>query len=226
VALKLGWRHDEALHEAEGLRVWDGSGAVRLFHAYGEGTTSVLLLELCDPGTQLAVSLPPLEQDLVTAGLLRRLWVDAAPGHPFRALEQVCTAQADRFEQHGEARLESGVARAGVELFRSLSRTPAHPVLLCTDLHPENILAASREPWLAIDPKPYVGDPAYDPLQHMLNFPERLADDPAAFAGRMAELLDLDAVRVRQWLFARCVVESPGWPELAPVALALARAIG
>jgi streptomycin 6-kinase len=226
VVLKLGWQHDEALHEAEGLRAFDGAGAVCLHESYAEGTTSVLLMEICEPGTQLAVSLPSLEQDLVTAGLLRRLWIEPPPGHPFRPLEQLCQTWADRFEQHGEAQLESGVARAGVELFRSLSRAPARPVLLCTDLHPENILAAAREPWLAIDPKPYVGDPAYDPLQHMLNFPERLAADPAAFATRMAGLLDLDAERLRQWLFARCVVESPGWPELAPVALALARSVG
>ncbi len=53
-------------------------------------------------------------------------------------------------------------------------------MLLCTDLHPDNVLAAEREPWLAIDPKPYVGDPTYDPLQHMLNFPDRLAGDRAA----------------------------------------------
>jgi streptomycin 6-kinase len=42
-------------------------------------------------------------------------------------------------------------------------------VLLCTDLHAENVLAAEREPWLAIDPKPCIGDPAFDAIQHMLN---------------------------------------------------------
>jgi hypothetical protein len=51
-------------------------------------------------------------------------------------------------------------------------------VLLCTDLHGDNILAAQRELWLVIDPKPYVGDPAYDLLQHMLNCEDRLAAAP------------------------------------------------
>ena len=42
-------------------------------------------------------------------------------------------------------------------------------MLLCTDPHAENVLAAEREPWLAMDPKPCIGDPAFDAIQHMLN---------------------------------------------------------
>jgi streptomycin 6-kinase len=95
-------------------------------------------------------------------------------------------------------------------------------VLLCTDLHGGNILAAEREPWLVIDPKPYAGDPAYDTVQHMLNCPERLHADPVGLAKRMADLLDLDGERVRLWLFARCVQQSPAWTELAEVAAMLA----
>jgi streptomycin 6-kinase len=78
-------------------------------------------------------------------------------------------------------------------------------------------LAAQREPWLAIDPKPYVGDPHYDVLQHMLNCAERLTADPVGFARRMAGLLGLDHQRLLLWLFARCVQESPGWPPLADI---------
>ncbi len=61
-------------------------------------------------------------------------------------------------------------------------------MLLCTDLHAGNVLAAQRAPWLIIDPKPYIGDPAYDVLQHMLNCEDRLAADPAGLANRMADL--------------------------------------
>ena len=65
-----------------------------------------------------------------------------------------------------------------------------------------------REEWLAIDPKPFVGDPAYDAVQHMLNCDGRLASDPVALARRMAGLLDLDPERVARWLFARCAQEA------------------
>jgi streptomycin 6-kinase len=101
-----------------------------------------------------------------------------------------------------------------MELLRSLPGSAERCVLLITDLHAGNVLAAGREPWLAIDPKPYVGDPTYDPLQHMLNCPDRLASDPAGFARRMARLLDLDGPRLQQWLFARCVLESIDQPDL------------
>jgi streptomycin 6-kinase len=95
---------------------------------------------------------------------------------------------------------------------------------LCTDLHAGNVLAAEREPWLAIDPKPYVGDPTYDALQHLLNCEERLRADPRELARRMAGLLDLDAERLLLWLFARCVQESASWPPLLEVARGIAPA--
>jgi streptomycin 6-kinase len=95
--------------------------------------------------------------------------------------------------------------------------------VLCIDLHAENVLAAEREPWLIIDPKPYVGDSTYDPLQHMLNCVERLRTDPCGLAARLAGLLDLDRDRLVLWLFARCLQESPDWPDLGGVARQLAR---
>jgi streptomycin 6-kinase len=103
-------------------------------------------------------------------------------------------------------------------LFRALPATAERNVLLCTDLHAENVLAAQREPWLVIDPKPYVGDPTYDPLQHLLNCPQRLREDPRGLVRRMAELLGLDRERLLLWLFARCVQESADWPSLGEVA--------
>jgi streptomycin 6-kinase len=120
--------------------------------------------------------------------------------------------------------VDLGLARAGITLFRELPASAGREVLLSTDLHAGNVLAAQRELWLAIDPKPYVGDPHYDVLQHMLNCGERLASDPVGFARRMAGLLGLDHHRLLLWLFARCVQESPGWPPLADIARRIAPA--
>jgi streptomycin 6-kinase len=93
-------------------------------------------------------------------------------------------------------------------MLRELPRSADRNVLLCTDLHAGNVLASQREPWLVIDPKPFIGDPAFDAVQHMLNCDERLVDDPFGLARRMAELLEVDPARVRLWLFARCAQES------------------
>lgn len=222
--LKVGWRHTEAAHEADGLREWAGDGAVRLDAAEEFDDTIALLLERCLPGTILARR-PEPEQDTVIAGLLRRLWREPALGHRFRSLQLMCDAWADEFEQKsadGRASVDAGLAREGIALFRALPITAERSVLLCTDLHAENVLAAEREPWLVIDPKPYVGDPTYDVLQHLLNCSERLRDDPRDLAWRMADLLGLDRDRVLLWLFARCVQESLDWPDLAQIARRIA----
>jgi streptomycin 6-kinase len=133
----------------------------------------------------------------------------------------MCAAWADSFEEEYPGRgdgIDPGLAREGIALLRALPGTADRQALLCTDLHAQNILAARREPWLVVDPKPYVGDPAYDVLQYMLSCRVRLGADPAGLAARMARLAGLDAERVRLWLFARCVQESIGSPRLAQVA--------
>jgi streptomycin 6-kinase len=220
LALKVAWWHTEAAHEAAGLRAWAGNGTVRLHEAAEMGDTTVLLLERCQPGTPLSV-VPQAEQDGVVAGLLRRLWDAPFPGGVFRPLRQMCAEWAGQLEQEaaaGQVPADPGLVRAAVTLFRQLPGSAGRTVLLCTDLHAGNVLAAGREPWLAIDPKPYTGDPAYDALQHMLNSAERLAADPVGFARQMAGLLGISHDRLLLWLFARCVQESPGWPPLAGVA--------
>ena len=231
LVLKVGFRFPggDERDEAAGLRCWDGNGAVHLHAAHQSETAYALLLERCLPGTQLGQVLPESEQDLVVAGLLRQLWAQPHTAYPFRPLEQMCAAWADEFEQDYAATsaaelIDPGLARAGIALFRGLPETAEERVLLCTDLHGDNILAARRTPWLVIDPKPYVGDPAYDVLQHMLNCEDRLAAHPAALAARMAGLAGVDAGRVRLWLFARSVQESIGSPLMRQVATQLAPA--
>ena len=44
------------------------------------------------------------------------------------------------------------------DALRELSSSQGEQVLLHQDLHGENVLAAQREPWLTIDPKPLVGE--------------------------------------------------------------------
>ena len=228
LVLKVGWRHPEAEHEGDALEHWDGDGAVRCFRTRTFDQSTALLLERCVPGTPLGAVLPEFEQDVVIAGMLRRMWARSLPtGHPFDSLGQMCSAWADSFEASFDADprgLDPGVARAGIELFRELPAGAAagDGALLCTDLHAGNVLAAEREPWLVIDPKPLVGDRAFDAVQHMLNCDARLARDPVQLSRRMAELLEVDPERVRLWLFARCAQEALGNDSMRGVARGLA----
>ena len=233
LVLKVGFRSatGEERDEAAGLRLWQGHVTVRLHAADESESAYALLIERCLPGTPLGQALPEPEQDQVVAGLLRQLWAQPHAAYPFRSLAQMCAAWAGEFERAYAAagpadRLDPGLARAGIALFRTLPHTAGRQALLCTDLHGDNVLAAIRTPWLVIDPKPYIGDPAYDVLQHMLNCENRLAADPAALALRMADLAGLDGGRVRQWLFARSVQESIGSPLMRHVAGRLAPELG
>ncbi len=227
LVLKVGWLHPEAEREADALRFWDGNGAVRLYAAEIRGDTVALLLERCEPGRLLS-ELPEPEQDEVLCALLPRLWREPPAGHAFPSLRAMCAAWADEAEEAWarsagteRAGLDRGLVRTGLELFRTLSASADRHVLLATDLHAENILAAQREAWLVIDPKPHVGDPAYDLLQHMLNC-DRLFTDPAGLAWRLADLLELQRDRLLLWLYARVVQEAPGRPALCAVAERLA----
>ncbi len=224
VVVKVVWPHVEAEHEPDALALWDGNGAVRLLAAERLPQATALLLERCRPGTGLS-DLPERDQDPVIAELLGRLWVTPPLGHVFRPLQSMCEAWADEFEGKtapDPGGVDAGLVAEGIALLRSLPASSPVDVVLCTDLHAGNVLAATREPWLAIDPKPYVGDPAYDVIQHLLNCGDRLHADPRAVVSRMAELAELDADRVLLWLFARCVQESHQWPDLLGVARAIA----
>jgi streptomycin 6-kinase len=179
-----------------------------------------LLLERCIPGTPLS-RLPERDQDEVIARTLRRIWVQPPPGHPFRPLHEMC----DRWIEESEVQADSirfdgdkGLIRLGLTLFGALPRKSEQSALLSTDLHAGNILAAQREPWLLVDPKPYIGDPCYDVIQHLLNCEERLISDPFSLAHRMADLAGLDRDRMVLWLFARCVLESWDNPALLETA--------
>jgi streptomycin 6-kinase len=223
LVLKVCWRHPEAADEANGLRAWDGAGAVRVQQASELAEATVLLLERCRPGTQLRAS-PAGEHDLVIAGLLQRLWMKPPPGYGFRPLSDMCDYWADRYEQRSAAErrcLEAPLAEEGIRLLRELPRTGGDAVLLHTDLHAGNVLAAEREPWLAIDPKPYIGDPSYDVTQHVFNGVFVEGADAGALAARMAHLLDLDLSRIQRWLFARAVEASPYWTGMAGLARTL-----
>ena len=203
--LKIGMPHLEAEHEAKGLRFWDGDPTVRLL---ADDDLGALLLERCRPGTSLR-SVPEAEQDLVIAGLLRRLWRSPVAPHPFRPLSSLMKFWSDATVADIRKWRDAGLVGEGLRLLQELSRTAPKEVLLATDLHAGNVLRSNRQPWLVIDPKPFIGDPAYDVTQHLLNCSERLRSDPIGLIHRMGYLLDVDHGRIRLWTFARVAVDPP-----------------
>jgi streptomycin 6-kinase len=209
--LKLGMPHMEGIQEAEGLRFWDGDPTVRLLRS--DEVSGAMLLERCDPGTPLR-ELPERDQDLVIAALLRRLWRTPSHLSSFRPLSKLMQYWSEETLSDMDRWPDGGLVREGLALFDELPRSAPEQVLLATDLHAGNVLRSNREPWLVIDPKPFIGDPAYDVAQHLFNCEERLRVDPDGTIRRVADLLSLDYRRVRLWTFARAAAEPRDrWPE-------------
>ena len=207
LVLKLQWPHDESDHEAEALEIWDGDGAVRLICHDPE--RHALLLEACVPGTFLADAddADPLG---VLTGLLPRLWKPA--GESFRALSDVARQWAFHLPQAWERAgrpCERTLVDAALEYLEVLPRSQGEEVLVNQDLHGHNVLAAAREPWLVIDPKPLRGEREFGlaPIIRSFEFGHceratRLRLD------RLSSELGLNRARVLGWTVAHTMAWS------------------
>ena len=215
--LKLGMPHMEGQDEIAGLRFWNGDAMVRLLDF--DARLNAMLLERCEPGSSLR-ELPESEQDVIIAQLLQRLW-RLVPDSGFRPLSEMIAFWTNEALSHESEWSDAALVREGIRVFDELIQSPTTHVLLATDLHAGNVLRAQREPWLAIDPKPFIGDPAYDATQHLLNCRARLRDDPSGTIVRYSDLLDVDAERVRRWTFARLAAEPrDNWRDVEMLELA------
>ena len=216
--LKLAMPHFEGEQEIAGLRFWNGDPTVQLLEF--DESLGAMLLERCEPGTVLR-TLREDEQDVILAGLLPRMWKTPAPPHAFRTLAALMKHWTQETMTYESLWPDAGLVREGLRLFEALSRPAQTDVLLATDLHAGNVLRAERKPWLVIDPKPFVGDRAYDATQHLFNGLDRLTADPHGTIARFAEQLGVAAERVRQWTFARAAAEPrQGWSDCRRFALA------
>jgi streptomycin 6-kinase len=220
VVLKLQYLHREAEHEAAALAHWDGNGAVRLLAH--DPDRHALLLEVCEPGTPLF----ELDEDAaldVLVELLPRLWQPSDRGF---------TSLADEAE-HWAATLPDVWARAGrpferallaaaLEAIGELASTQGELVVLHQDLHTGNALSAAREPWLAIDPKPLLGEREFGvaPIvrgaelghgrAHVLHRLDRLSRE-----------LRLDRHRACGWTFVQTLawsIDTVVWTEMVEIA--------
>ncbi|MDJ0792232.1 MAG: aminoglycoside phosphotransferase family protein [Acidimicrobiia bacterium] len=205
---KITVPHPEALGEADALQAYEGDGAVRLLAH--EPDTYEVLLERATPGTELW-DVPDDDTRLsVACDLMRRLW-RPCDSSAITTLEAAASAWADVTERRvmtTDLPWVTDPIERGIDLLRRLPCEPHEAVLIHGDFHPGNILSADREPWLAIDPKPLVGDPAFEPMQLLSQRGGRIAEpgDAAAVEERLvliAGMAGLDPARIGLWSLAR-----------------------
>ena len=196
-----------------GLRTWDGDGVVRLL----DDEPGVMLLERLDASRPLSAVADDEAATRIIADLLARLVaVPAPPG--VRRLADIAGAMLDQAPA-AEPALRSPADRA---LLRTCASAVAEVVgeagdrLLHWDLHHDNVLAAEREPWLAIDPEPLAGDPGFDLLPALDNRWDAViatGDVPGAVLRRFDQLtstLTLERDRATAWTLGR-VLQNALW---------------
>jgi streptomycin 6-kinase len=215
-ALKLGMVTRETAREPEALARWDGLGAVRLLRADPE--RGALLLERLRGEVSLR-SLPEPNAMLEAADVVRRLWVAPGEDHRFRTVAgytaELAATLAERAGRPWAADARP-LAEEALRVREELVAGEPEQVVLHGDFHHGNVLAAAdtsggRLPWLAIDPKPLVGERAFDLAWLVRDRLDTLvaSPGPAARARRrlrqLADSLDVDGERLRGWTLFRAV---------------------
>jgi streptomycin 6-kinase len=188
--IKVLWEHDdEGLHEPDALELWDGDGAVRLLRR--DPARQALLEERIHPGTDLSHVEDDDEATEIAVAIAQRLWRPA--GAPFRRVAD----QIPRWLANEPTELTP----FALELFESLE--PRHDWLTHGDFHHHNILLR-EDRYVAIDPKPYLGEREFDvytwlhnPIKYLIN----RADAERRIAHFVAA--GLDDYRIRAWAIIR-----------------------
>ncbi|MFE4667097.1 aminoglycoside phosphotransferase family protein [Streptomyces sp. NPDC056716] len=232
--LKLQLPREETEAAILGLRVWDGAGSVRLLDH--DPDTSSMLLERLDAHRSLAT----VEDDdtalRVLAAIQARLVAHPAPAG-LRGLGDITAEMLEHTPQAVRKLPDPADRRRVGDWAAAVAELAGEPGdrLLHWDLHYENVLAAEREPWLAIDPEPLAGDPGFD-LWPALNsrWDDVVAADPRRIVRRrfdlLTEALELDRARATGWTLGRLLQNAlwdvaDGERALAPEAVALAEAL-
>ncbi|MDR5705074.1 aminoglycoside phosphotransferase family protein [Agromyces sp. LY-1358] len=206
-ALKLQVPRAETTAAILGLERWDGRGMVRLLDS--DPDQGGMLLERLHGDRTLEAVEDDDDAVRVVGSLLARLHSVPAPdGLP--RVEAILAGMLDDAPAalHALERDDRSRLRRWMRSVTDLEAEPGDR-LLHWDLHYGNVLAADREPWLAIDPEPLVGDPGFDlwpALDTGWSTSDTVTDAPRIVRRRfdiLTEMLDLDRGRAAAWTVAR-----------------------
>ena len=209
--LKVNFPEEETEREPDALAHWGGRGAVRLLEY--DAPRRALLIERCQPGTRLWDIEDDDESTRIAAAVLAVLWRPPRAGHGFTLLASAAARWALELPRDWEALgrpFEREILDEAVAACIDLGSDQGAAVVLHQDFHGGNVLRAEREPWLAIDPKPLVGEREFDAASLLRDRRWLLgaAGDGARVRRRLDLLeaeLGLDRERMRKWGIAHAL---------------------
>ncbi len=212
--LKLGFPNRELLSEVHALQICDGQGMVRLLEADFE--RKIFLLERVRPGVELIT----IEDDdaviRVAAQVMKQYWRPVTGDRPLLTVEN-WTAGLTNLRPHFNdttGPFPEYLVDAAENIFAEFIPTQGEKVLLHGDLHHWNILSATRQPWLAIDPKGVIGEREYDtgailrnPWGKRFNL-EKLKRIQSRRVDIFCEMLGFERKRILGWGMAQAVLSA------------------
>ena len=212
--LKLSFPDRESEYEPDALSFWDGRGAVQLF-AF-DRARHAMLLERCEPGASLWGVADEERANRLAAGVLRCLWRPAPAEAPFRRLADAAGHWArvlpGRYERHGRPFARHLLDEA-LSLCGELANSQPELVVCHQDFHGGNVLSAGERGWLAIDPKPLLGERAFDIASLLRDRRDTLLSGPtpARMVRRRLDLLSSELALERQRMRGWAIVHALAW---------------
>jgi len=214
IILKIGMNSKALAKEASCLKAFAK-------HAVAEviaNDNNMIIMQRAVPGSTLKDHFPDNDIDAtkILCASIKELHKASIPeSHNFYHLSELFKTLDQKLDIPDEILAKARHLRD--ELLKSTTKE----VLLHGDLHHDNILK-NGDGWLVIDPKGFIGDPAFEPAAYLCNpIPELLQENHTPPTPRLrrtsAEIienrinicsaeLDIDYRRIADWLYAKSVL--------------------
>ena len=231
--VKINFPSHESEHESAALRHWGGRGAVKLLDE--DVGSRALLLERCSPGNTLWEEPEQVATDAM-GDVLTRLWESPAPAGPFRSLVDAAGIWSEHLRaayERARAPFEMSLLDDALGFMATVKPANSSDVVLHQDLHGGNVLRREGD-WVAIDPKPLVGERAFDLASYVRDRRGLLGNDrdsEAVVRNRLEHLcsvLEVDRDRAKGWALAHALAwsfdaQANFYPDLVLAARLIAR---
>ncbi len=197
--------------EARFLQMADGKGAVKFLKL--DETHRSILLERLTPGANLKEVFRKDSGKAVgiAVKIMRVILREPPQNSAFRPLKDWFN---NFFVKAGKTNFPSEFQSKTREFYEELSSASKRKFLIHGDLHHENILSATREPFLAIDPKGIIGDIGYEIGVFLNNHLWWLASEPNLgeklndAVRQFSEAFAIESQDLRRWAYAQMVLSA------------------
>ncbi|MEO6654448.1 MAG: aminoglycoside phosphotransferase family protein [Pyrinomonadaceae bacterium] len=199
----------EIFCEAKFLKTRNGKGCIRLLGV--EAASHAIMIERAVPGENLSGHFADREPESVAPAIavLREILIPP----PTDMIDVISLDDwFDGMTRHPGTDFPASYARKALEIYETLSKQPGRTFYLHGDFHPGNVVTATREPFMAIDPKGIVGHIGYE-VAVFLNNLHWWQDERPDVKQRLersieefSSAFEIDPFELRQWAFAQLVL--------------------